>query len=106
MWIKKINEFFENMSEYDNNTLVLHVAVDLIDMLKERVTFDLDDDSNMTITVLKYGENKEAYEVDEEGFMYWLQMTLHKELIDIILSLKQKYDELENKIKQLNNSMK
>jgi len=106
MWIKKINEFFDNMSEYDNNSLVLHVAVDLIDMLKERVTFDLDDDSNMTITVLKYGEGKEDYEVDEEGFMYWLQMKLHRELIDIILSLKQKYDELENKVKQLNNSVK
>ena len=35
MWIKKINEYFDNMSEYDNNNLVLHVAVDLIDMLKE-----------------------------------------------------------------------
>ena len=106
MWVKKINEFFENMSEYDNNNLVLHVCVDFIDMLKERITFDLDDDSNMTITVLKYGENKENCEVDEEGFMYWLQMTFHKELIDTILSLKQKYDELENKVKQLNNSMK
>ena len=48
MWIKKINEFFENLSEYDNNSLVLHVAVDLIDMLKERVTFDLDDDCNVS----------------------------------------------------------
>ena len=106
MWIKKINDFFENMSEYDNNNLVLHVAVDLIDMLKERVTFDLDDESNMTITVLKYGESKEDCEVDEEGLMYWLHMTFHKELIDIILSLRQKHDELENKVKQLNNSMK
>ena len=106
MWIKKINEYFENMSEYDNNSLVLHVAVDLIDMLKERVTFDLDDESNMTITVLKYGESKEDCEVDEEGLMYWLHMTFHKELIDIILTLRQKHDELENKVKQLNNSMK
>ena len=106
MWIKKINDFFENMSEYDNNSLVLHVAVDLIDMLKERVTFDLDDESNMNITVLKYGESKEDCEVDEEGLMYWLHMTFHKELIDIILSLRQKHDELENKVKQLNNSMK
>ena len=106
MWIKKINDFFENMSEYDNNSLVLHVAVDLIDMLKERVTFDLDNESNMTITVLKYGESKEDCEVDEEGLMYWLHMTFHKELIDIILSLRQKHDELENKVKQLNNSMK
>ena len=106
MWIKKINDFFENMSEYDNNSLVLHVAVDLIDMLKERVTFDLDDESNMTITVLKYGESKEDCEVDEEGLMYWLHMTFHKELIDIILTLRQKHDELENKVKQLNNSMK
>ena len=106
MWIKKINEFFENMSEYDNNSLVLHVAVDLIDMLKERVTFDLDDESNMTITVLKYGESKEDCEVDEEGLMYWLHMTFHKELIDIILTLRQKHDELENKVKQLNNSIK
>jgi len=106
MWIKKVNEFFENMSEYDNNTLVLHVAVDIIGMLKERITFELDDDSNMTITVLKYGEDKEDREVDEEGLMYWIQMIFHKELIDIILSLKQKYDVLENKVKQLNNSMK
>ena len=106
MWIKKINEFFENMSEYDNNSLVLHVAVDLIDMLKERITFVLDDDSNMTITVLKYGDEKEDCEVDEEGFMFWVQMTFHKELIDIILSLKQKYTTLEDTNKTLTNSMK
>jgi len=106
MWIKRINEFFDNLSEYDNNTLVLHVAVDLIDMLEERVTFELDDDSNMTITVLKYGEVKEDCEVDEEGFMYWIQMTFHKELIDIILSLKQKYSTVQDKNKQLINSTK
>ena len=34
MWIKKINEFFDNMSEYDNSSLSLHFAVDLIDVLK------------------------------------------------------------------------
>jgi len=106
MWIKKINEFFENMSEYDNTSLVLHVAVDLIDMLKERVIFKLDDDSNMTINVLKYGDEKEDCEVDEDGFMFWVQMTFHKELIDIILSLKQKYASLEDTNKTLINSVK
>ena len=106
MWIKKINVFFENMSEYDNNSLVLHVAVDIIDMLKERITFELDDDSNMTITVLKYGEAKEDIEVDEDGFMFWVQMTFHKELIDIILSLKQNHSSLEDKNKTLSNSIK
>ena len=105
MWIKKINEYFENMSEYDNNDLALHVSVDLINMLKERVNFELDDDSNMTITILKY-DGKEEYEVDEEGFMYWVQMKFHRELISVILSLKQKYDELENKLKGLTNSLK
>ena len=106
MWIKKINEFFENMSEYDNNSLVLHAAVDLIDMLKERVTFDLDDDCNTTITVLKYGDNKEDCEVDEEGFMFWLHMTFHKELIDIILSIKQKYTGIQESNKKLMNEIK
>jgi len=106
MWIKKINEFYENLSEYDNNNLVLHVAIDLIDMLKERVSFVLDDDCNMTISILKYGDNKEDTEVDEEGFMYWLQMTFHKELIDIILSLKQKYTSIQDLNKKLMNDSK
>jgi hypothetical protein len=106
MWIKKINEFFENMSEYDNNSLVLHVAIDLIDMLKERVSFELDDESNMAITILKYGDEKEDVEVDEDGFMYWLQMTFHKELIDIILSLKQKFTAVEDANKKLTNESK
>jgi hypothetical protein len=106
MWIKKINEFYENLSEYDNNNLVLHVAIDLIDMLKERVSFVLDDDCNMTICVLKYGGNKEDTEVDEEGLMYWLQMTFHKELIDIILSLKQKYTSIQDVNKKLMNDSK
>ena len=52
MWIKKINEFFDNMSEYDNNSLSLHFAVDLIDVLKDRIQFGLDDDSNVNIIVL------------------------------------------------------
>ena len=106
MWIKKINEFFENMSEYDNNNLVLHVAVDLIDMLKDRITFELDKDCNMTITVLKYGDIKEDIEVDEEGLMYWFQMTFHKELIAIILSLQQKYGTIKDKNKELTNDSK
>lgn len=106
MWEEKINQFFENMSEYDNNSLVLHVAVDLIDMLKERVTFDLDDECNMTITVLKYGESKENCEVDEEGFMYWLHFTFHKELIDIILSLRPKYTTIQENNKTLINDIK
>ena len=106
MWIKKINEFYENLSEYDNNNLVLHVAIDLIDMLKERVSFVLDDDCNMTISILKYGDNKEDTEVDEEGFMYWLQMTFHKELIDIILSLKQKFTSVQDLNKKLMNDSK
>jgi hypothetical protein len=105
MWIKKINEYFENMSEYDNNSLVLHVAVDFIDMLKERVTFVLDDECNMTITVLKH-DSKEDTEVDEEGFMYWLQMKFHRELIENIMTLKNSHDTLENTIKQLNNDAK
>lgn len=106
MWIKRINEFFENMTEYDNNSLVLHVAVDLIDMLKDRVTFELDDESNMTITVLKYGECKEDCEVDEEGFMYWLHFTFHKELVDIILSLRPKYSTIQESNKTLINDIK
>jgi len=106
MWIKKINEFFEKMSEYDNNSLVLHVAIDLIDMLKDRVTFELDKDCNMTISILKYGDNKEDNEVDEEGLMYWLQMTFHKELIDIILSLKQKFTSVQDLNKKLMNDSK
>ena len=106
MWIKRINEFFENMSEYDNNSLVLHVALDLIDMLKERITFELDDESNMTITVLKYGESKEDCEVDEEGFMYWLHFTFHKELVDIILSLRPKYSTIQESNKTIINDIK
>ena len=39
MWIKKINEFFDNMSEYDNSSLSLHFSVDLIDILKDRIKF-------------------------------------------------------------------
>ena len=105
MWIKKINDFFDNMSEYDNNSLLLHIAVDLIDMLKERVTFQLDNDSNMTITVLKYGE-KDEEEVDEEGLLHWFQFEFHKELIDIVLSLKEKFTGLQNTSKQLINELK
>jgi hypothetical protein len=107
MWIKKINKFYENMSEYDNSSLVLHIAVDFIDMLKERASFELDDECNMTITILKYGDVvKEDIEVDEEGFMFWLQMTFHKELIDIILSLKHKFASIEDMNKQLVNDSK
>ena len=106
MWIKKINEFFENISEYDNNSLVLHVAVDLIDMLKERVTFDLDDDCNVSIKILKYGDVKEDIEVDEDGFLFWLQFTFHKELIDIILTLKQKFTAIQDSNKKITNDTK
>lgn len=106
MWIKKINDFFDNLSEYDNNSLLLHVAVDIVDMLKERVIFTLDDDCNICIKVLKYGEVEEDIEVDEDGFLYWLHFTFHKELVDIILSLKQKYTKLQDLNKKTINEGK
>ena len=106
MWIKKINEFFDNMSEYDNNNLILHVAVDIVDMLKERVTFDVDEDCNICIKVLKYGDVEDDTEIDEEGFMYWLQFTFHKELIDIILTLKQKFTAIQDSNKKITNDTK
>jgi hypothetical protein len=107
MWIKKINDFFDNISEYDNNTLGLHFAVDLIDMLKERIEFKVDDDCNVSINLLPYKEAKEeGGEVDSEGFLYWLQFTFHKELIDIIQSLKEKFSGLQNNYKKLANEIK
>ena len=60
MWIKKINEYYDNLSEYDNHNLTLHVARDLTDMLKERITFELDSNDNTVIMVLKYGEDEES----------------------------------------------
>ena len=101
MWIKKINEFFDKLSEYDNNSLLLHVAVDVIDMLKERVTFNLDNDGMISIQLLKYGDMEEDIEIDEDGFLYWLQFTFHKELIDIVISLKQKHITIQNLNKKL-----
>ena len=106
MWIKKINEFFDNMSEYDNSSLSLHFSVDLIDILKDRVKFTLDDECNVGIIVLPYEDLKEDTEVDNEGFLYWLQFTFHKELIDIILSLKKKFESTQDSLKKLINEHK
>ena len=106
MWIKKINEFFDNMSEYDNSTLSLHFSVDLIDILKDRVKFTIDDECNVGIIVLPYEDLKEDTEIDNEGFLYWLQFTFHKELIDIILSLKKKFEATQDSLKKLINEHK
>ena len=106
MWIKKINEFFDKLSEYDNNTLLLHVAVNIVNMLQERVIFSLDDDGEITIKLLKYADIEEDLEIDEDGLLHWLQFTFHKELIDIILSLKQKFTTLEDTNKQHINDSK
>ena len=106
MWIKKINDFFDNMSEYDNNSLSLHFAVDIIDILKDRVRFSVDDNCNVNIIILPYEDLKEETEIDEEGFLYWLQFTFHKELIDIILSLKTKFEGIQTNLKKLVNNIK
>tara|TARA_B100001109_G_C18634653_1_gene367703 strand:+ start:10 stop:522 length:513 start_codon:yes stop_codon:yes gene_type:complete len=106
MWIKKINEFFDNMSEYDNSSLSLHFSVDLIDILKDRVKFTIDDECNVGIIVLPFEELKEDTEVDNEGFLYWLQFTFHKELIDIIISLKKKFESTQDILKKLINEHK
>ena len=106
MWIKKINDFFDNMSEYDNNSLSLHFAVDLIDVLKDRVKFSIEDDCTVGIVILPYEDLKEDTEIDEEGLLYWFQFTFHKELIDIILSLKNKFEEIQANLKKLINNIK
>ena len=106
MWIKKINEYYDNSSEYDNNNLLLHLAVNLISMLDTRLTFEVDDDCNVCIKIVKYGDMDDDFEVDSEGFLFWLQFTFHRELIDIILSLKQKFVSIQTTNKQLNNDIK
>ena len=67
MWIQKINDFFDNMSEYDNNSLSLHFAVDLIDILKDRVKFTIDDNCNVNIVLLPYKDLKEDTEIAKKG---------------------------------------
>ena len=103
MWIKRINEYYENSSEYDNNGLYLHLAINLINMFKDRISFDVDDDCNVCIKIIKYGDMDDDFEVDQEGLLFWLQFTFHKELIDIILSLKQKFMSIQDTNKKLNN---
>ena len=82
MWIKRINEYYENSSEYDNNSLDLHMAVNLINIFEGRISFDVDDDCNVCIKIIKYGDMDDDFEVDQEGLLFWLQFTFHKELID------------------------
>ena len=41
MWVKKINDYFESSSEYDNIMLSLHFAIDFVEVLKERVEFEV-----------------------------------------------------------------
>lgn len=94
------------MSEYDNSSLSLHFSVDLIDILKDRVKFTIDDECNVNIIVLPYEDLKEDTEVDNEGFLYWLQFTFHRELIDIILSLKKKFESIQDSLKKLINEHK
>ncbi len=106
MWIKRINEYYENTSEYDNNSLALHMAVNIVNMLDSRISFELDDDSNMSITILKYGDIEDDFEVDQEGLLFWFQFTFHRELVDIILSLKQKFLGIQDSNKKLNNDIK
>jgi len=104
MWIKKIEDFFESATEYDNGTLSLHFAIDFIEVLKERVEF-VCDDGNFLIYILPY-DGEEKTEVDTEGFMYWCQFTFHKELIDVLLKGKEDLDKGQNDIKQLQNVVK
>ena len=75
MWAKTINQFFESMSEYDNPNLSLHMAQNFLEIVKERVEFTVED--AITIKILKY-EDIEEEEIDEEGFMFWLQFTFTK----------------------------
>ncbi len=108
MWIQKIEGYFSKYSEYDNNTLSLHIARDFITILDSRISFILDeDDATVSIIVKKYGTiQEEDCEVDEEGFMYWLQMNFHKELVDVILSLKEKFSQLVSTGKKLQEESK
>ena len=62
MWIKKINEYYETSSEYDNNGLLLHMAINLINMFKDRISFTIDEDCNVSIKVIKYGDMDDDYE--------------------------------------------
>ncbi len=105
MWINKITNFFDTMSEYDNSSLSLHFAIDLVDMLKERISFALDD-SSLVIKVLPYQDETEENEIDEEGFLHWCHFTFHKELVDNIISLKQKFSASQTTLKKLSMQMK
>lgn len=106
MWIKRINEYYDTTSEYDNNGLYLHMAINIINMFRDRISFDIDEDCNVCIKIIKYGDMEDDFEVDDEGLLYWLQFTFHKELIDIILSLKQKFLSIQDTNKKLNNDVK
>lgn len=103
MWAKRINDLFESMSEYDNPALSLHMARDFLEIVKGRVEVTVDD--AIAIKLMAQGDKPEE-EVDEEGFLYWLQFTFHKELVAEILSLRESFTKQQNQLNKLSSEVK
>ena len=95
MWLKKLQDIYSKQINfgplsYLNTRHELHLAIYIIESLKDTISFNLNEDKKIQIT-------KNDKNIDTSEFMYWWQVTRHKEICDEEKKLISTFESIKKK---------
>ena len=102
MWLKIINDINDRQSNKDLNYLNLrfdlHVAIYIIEILKNIISFEILDDKLVI-------QDKNENILSDEEFFYWWQITRYTEIYNEEIDIINKMKEVEQTINKLKKSI-
>ena len=102
MWLKILNDINEKQSNKDLNYLNLrfdlHVAVYIIEILKDIITFEILDDKLVI-------QDKDENILSNDEFFYWWQITRYNDVYNEEMDIINKMKEVEQTITKLKRSI-
>ena len=102
MWLKILNDINEKQSSknlnYLNLRFDLHVAVYIIEILKDNITFEILDDKLVI-------QDKNENILSNDEFFYWWQITRYNDVYNEEMDIVNKMKEVEQTITKLKKSI-
>ena len=98
MWIENLLEFRKKNKQHLNFKIELHLAIYIIEILKDRVEFKLTKmKTKEVLSIHLYDEDKRR-QLTEETFMYWWGVERYDEIVSEEELIVSEFDELKNKV--------
>ena len=106
MWYDIINDFKKSNKQFLDFKFDLHVAIYIINILKEKIKFTITKNKTKESLTISYSDEEKHKKLSSDDFFYWWQIDRHDELLSEEEIIFKEFNDLKNKIMNAQNKIK